>query len=164
MSMQQILPARYVDKQKLFSFLARHPDFKDVRCHFQVRDLLPGSAPQRDRCWGLELTRELQVKDDSYVLLVPRALTDVKLSAYYVYRSVNHWQAHRPRFSQSIMTRQFWGIWRRKQPEVPRQKVAKAQPTTLRRIFQVRLDLSASEVTVLDRHVEVVGFRKRNFK
>jgi hypothetical protein len=48
--------------------------------------LLPGreiyfEVPRSDRSGSLVLTWVLQVKGDSYVLLVPRALTQVRLSS-----------------------------------------------------------------------------------
>jgi hypothetical protein len=76
MAVQQALPKRYVDKEKLFAFLRSHGDFRDRQCHLQVSDLWYGRPKARA---DLRPSANQQVKDDSYLLIVPRELTEVLL-------------------------------------------------------------------------------------
>jgi hypothetical protein len=41
MAVKQVLPRRYIDKQKLATFWTTHPDFKGYVCGLQVRRLPP---------------------------------------------------------------------------------------------------------------------------
>lgn len=58
MVVQQVLPRRYIDRQKLATFWRSHPDFAGKTC-------------------------ALQVKDDSYVVEVPREMTVTEIQSVY---------------------------------------------------------------------------------
>ncbi|CAG8977219.1 hypothetical protein HYALB_00007915 [Hymenoscyphus albidus] len=59
MTVQQPLPRRYIDKQKLANFWRSHPDFKGKPCKLE------------------------QLDDESYVVTVPRKMTDGEIKSTY---------------------------------------------------------------------------------